>query len=273
MLTDDIKAFLGFADSGMNIHVQITPINARLPLRNLVPISGGSKPKSAAPSVGAKKHEKSVRKALEKMFGPDGLNFQEDVEDHTGALSGRMFGPNLMVTSLIEYMDSDKTSSKSADFQGFEDSLRDGFEFKNNLIDSVQELVNVPGFPLERVAQIAPYVHTKGETKVNLNLADPVVIQSLHPNLDRAQAEAIYNHVRVEGQHLESRFTGLDDVPDLDSEAVKSLKSGLLTDYGSKYFEIIVKVEYGAQRSFFGKALLHKQSGGDPPEVTEILLY
>ena len=115
------------------------------------------------------------RDALAKLFQMQGfVNESYDPKEYRTVGNVGLSADN-QVAAIIDYIDKDNTSYQAPGFQG--KGIESGVDkriFKNAEINTLSELLLVPGMTLERLARIAPFVKVSnksgGATKqININ--------------------------------------------------------------------------------------------------------
>lgn len=131
----------------------------------------------------------------------------------------------------------------------------------NHRMGDVSELRLVKGVTSEAYAKLMPYVTALPEiTAININTADPLVIQALHPDLNEEQAEQL-----VEGRE-ENPFKETKEFIEamkglLEENKVKSEEIEPVISVTSRFYllETLVRMESDSQRL---RSLLHKGDKG-----------
>ncbi|MCK4785309.1 MAG: type II secretion system minor pseudopilin GspK [Desulfobacteraceae bacterium] len=106
---------------------------------------------------------------------------------------------NVIVDSVMDWIDQADQEDDLVRFYGAEDdyyqSLERPYHCKNGPMDSPGELLLVKGITPELFSRIKPYITVFGEDgKININTADPMVLTSLHEDMDMGMAELMVDH-------------------------------------------------------------------------------
>jgi len=246
---------LGLNAPNLRLEMEIRPQNSKLSLRKLQ-----NDPRTWGP-------------VFVRLF--TSLGFDKDEEpDHTGAFPERVFKPEEMVANLIDYFDSDTNSYSSTGEigSGIESSLPSGFEFANQMISSIEELRNIPGFTPGRLRLLSPRVTLQDIGNVNINLAPADIIKALHKDIDDDMA----------GRIIEARkskpFSNEDNYRSKLREILGSVAEEIFSmiDVRSSWYQIIAKAEYGGNFRYFLRATVAKEGGptsSEPPVVKTLELF
>ncbi|NLF24917.1 MAG: general secretion pathway protein GspK, partial [Deltaproteobacteria bacterium] len=137
-------------------------------------------------------------------------------------------------------------------------------------ITRVQQLTEVPGFTAKHVQMVKPYLHEGRDSQINLNVASARVLRAL-PQL----AEHVENIIEVrEGE--DGPFTNVSDLARANvSKEAQGAAIKFLT-IKSDQFEVIAKVEYGNQATYFISAQLARVGTGikeTPMRIESLVLY
>ena len=96
-----------------------------------------------------------------------------------------------LVEAIADWVDPDDITEPNGAESAYYKSLRPPYEAANGPLSTFSELHLVRGFTDEVVRRLARYVTvypTKGDGWINLNTADPIVIQALDPRITPAMA-------------------------------------------------------------------------------------
>ncbi|MDA8082952.1 MAG: type II secretion system minor pseudopilin GspK [Nitrospiraceae bacterium] len=91
---------------------------------------------------------------------------------------------------LVDWVDADSIPNRS-DIADVEMSA------KNAPLDSIDELLSIPGIDQETFDRLKPYVTIYGSNQINLNNAEVPVLMSLHENIDKGMAENITRYRQI----------------------------------------------------------------------------
>lgn len=109
---------------------------------------------------------------------------------------------------------------------------------KNTYLDSVDELLMIPGIDLESYRRLQPYVTIYGSgdgtLSINLNTADVPVLMSLSDNISKQLAERIISY---------RPLTSINAVPGFENPG--SIPLGILVAYNSSVFHVAATAESG----------------------------
>ncbi len=116
------------------------------------------------------------------------------------------------------------------------DADDEGLGYRNRPLERLEELASLPGYDPDLVRRLAPWVAVlPGHTLLNLNVAPPEVLASLHPDLGQEQVRAL----------LKARpFHTVQDALALPELGAVSLPVRWLTTV-SRYFEIAARGKVG----------------------------
>ncbi|MCB0339049.1 MAG: type II secretion system minor pseudopilin GspK [Bdellovibrionales bacterium] len=247
---------LGINEPNVSIELEISPENSSFPLRSLLQSTRGPV-------------EPKWRDATVRLFQL--LGFDEDgQEDQTGLFPGRVFTSEELVSVLIDAMDSD-SDSYPGDAQsppGIEGELAEN-PFTNSLLKRVGELVNVPGFTPARMRKLSPLATVFDGGRVNINLAPPIVLKSLHEDIGDAEVDAIMALRKETPFDDVNRRTELSNI--IGSDVYEDIST--MIDVKSRWFRILAKVDYGSA-TYFMRAYVSKSSEeGELPVIRSVELF
>ena len=247
-------SLLGVSDPRLEIGLEITPENSRLPLFRVKEIPGNAE-------------YLRWRDIFARLFALLGCD-NDGESDHTGIKPNGSFNSDDMVANLVDYLDEDKESVADRNFRGIEGSLPDDF-FPENEPKSltIQELVAIPGFTPSRLRRIEPYVTPlpiADVVFVNINLAAPIVLQAIDNNLTEEFANTLAEFSRgpdgpFSSENQKGNAVLLKNFPNYDQ-----LKGSIVTDRSTS-LQVIAKVQFGDRR-FFARSRV-KRNAGQPPTV------
>ncbi len=243
-------SYLGITDPHLQIGLEITAEESKIPLRWVLPSPGNSR---AA----------EWRDSLARLFA--NLGFDTDREtDHTGLFANRPFSSKQMVANLIDFMDADDTSYSEAQFAtGIEGELPSGYFPKGGQTDyTLRDLSIIPGFSPSRMKRLSPYVTPITEVNnININLAPAILIRSIDPSITPESAQAIVAFARgPEGPFSSSNNQGTAVLQQYfpNYQSVSSFVS-----FRSRVLQVTAKVQLG-DRPYFLRALILRRNLGDP---------
>lgn len=156
--------------------------------------------------------------------------------------------PNL-VDAIVDWLDRDEILEPHGAETGYYEGLDRPYRCRNGQMETLAELHLIKGITDDVYRVIAPYVTVywngpiTGESRINLNTADPLVLESLAVRegpgvqfpLDAAQVEQI-----VAARPF-ANITQLQKVPGLTPAVYSAIQSQL--DVGSRYFSIYAEGE------------------------------
>lgn len=236
---------LGLTDPGIRVSLEITPENSKLRLDQLDTHSPVS-------STG-QEHRQNWKAIYTFLFR--GLGFDDELAepDHTGHFPNQVFNSEQLAENLEMYQRTDLEDSGSRMPTG------------NGKIRRIGDLINIPGFTPRRISVLSPYVTLYGNSRVNVNVALPRVLQALDPDLN---PQAIVDYRDANGP-IETT-SQLQEV--LDPNVFSNLTGRISTE--SNWFQVIGKVEYGGGISYFVKAIVSSNGGsGNSSRIESLLLY
>jgi type II secretory pathway component PulK len=187
-----------------------------------------------------------------------------------------------MVANLIDYLDRDDISYSSSPLQGIESDLPTGEKFRNQeVLDSPEELLLIPGFTPKRVQDLLPLVTIETKDRVNANAAKAPVLQAI-ASLDpsgpvSAGVNAGEELVKCRGLDMLGPFKQIQqDISACFQSQYPSLGSTMATklEVSGNVYRVIARVEYGlADISFMGTAVYETQGTAKLPRLKNMLLY
>jgi general secretion pathway protein K len=157
--------------------------------------------------------------------------------------------PNL-VDAIVDWLDGDEIPEAHGAETSYYEGLDRPYRCRNGQIETLAELHLIKGITDEVYRVITPYLTVywngpiTGDSRINVNTADPLVLESLPiadgsggftAPLDAAQVEQI-----VAGRPF-SNVTQLQKVPGLTLPVYSAIQSQL--DVGSRYFSIYAEGE------------------------------
>lgn len=243
---------LGINVPNIRIQLEIRPEGSKMNIKSLVPRTLNGQP------------DTKWRDVLERLCLK--LGFDADQEQQaSGSYEGRNFTVKEMIGNLIDYMDSDKEPYEADGFKGIEN---DSSGFPNTQISRLAELAAVPGFTPARVQMLSPFLTTRDNLRININLAPKLLLSSLHPDVADAQVESIIQYRNSE----EGPFQNISKLRDFvtDDSAFNEISS-LLTER-SNWFQVLAKVDYGTS-TYFLRSYLSKTGKNQLPIIQSIELF
>jgi general secretion pathway protein K len=249
-------AMLGLSEPGLRIQLEITPEESKFPIREILTRDNGA--------VSDK-----WRDAAAKLFADLGFDNDETEVEQSRYFAKRHFKAQELVAMLIDYMDADKDSyGGDGSFSGGFESMLPEDLFPNVRMKRVGELGNIPGFTPKRRRVLMPLLTVFGNSRININLAPPVIIQSLHSEITSSHVDAIVEYRNSQPFDDQSKNSELQNI--LGS----TIRDEILTmiDIKSRWFQVIAKVDYGTS-SYFMRAYLSKSEDGELPAIRSVELF
>lgn len=247
---------LGLTESNLRLEVEIAPENGKFPIKGLVP-AGSSTP------------DLRVRDMLTRLFRNLGFDNDQDEIVTSGPMKGKYFNSEQMVANLIDYMDPDNDSYSSPGYaQGIEASLpKDTFENRSPL--RVAELGAVPGFTPNRMRKLETLVTTFDSSKININFAPPIVIQSLSDQIGEREVKQILDFRSSQDGPFQS---GDGRVAQIINDAQVWQQLSTYIGYESRYFQVIAKADFGT-KAYFLRSVVVRPNGTDDPYIYLLELF
>jgi type II secretory pathway component PulK len=251
---------LQLPEPNIQVSLEIRPEESKIPLRALVPFSGGEP-------------DKKWRDVIVRLFKTLGFDNDHEDVDTTGKLGkNRWFSSEEMVANLIDYQDSDQTSYDPGDFaRGIESDLAEGDTFVNTRIQSISELATIPGFTPSRIRKMIPFVTAYGSSRININLAPNIVLQALSSQIDQTKANQI---VAFRSDPKSGPFTEENRKAELGNIIGDENYDALspMLSIGSNWFQVIAKIDYGTS-IYFARAYLARSGVGALPRIKVFELF
>ncbi len=270
---DSIKDTWGMFSSGMavppelleinepniSLELEIRPEESKIPLAALVP-------------PGATMPDQNWQQTLTLLFQKLGFDSDEE-EDQTGYFPGRRFSSEELVAVLIDYMDPDKSSFQPG---GIEAELPDDL-FPNAQVKRVGELAGIPGFTAERVRKLTPFISAVSDlggniNRVNINVASPTVLGSLHPNLDENMVQQIIAFRNGDQGPFKAQNYASEMLNILGDQTLYNQIAPRISER-SRWFQVIAKASYGDTSVYFLRAYLLRNSNNELPEIQSLELF
>jgi type II secretory pathway component PulK len=254
---------VGVTEPNVRVSLLIASEKGKIPLLSVVSASG------------ADNTWRNVLRALFQNLGFD--NEQKTPAQSTDAAPTKMHSSTEMVANLIDYLDTDKDSYSSSDFQaqGIEGDLPPGEEFRNDrtMESLASELGSIPGFTPSRVQRLLPFVSIRTRDSININAAPVEVLQALIQGMDASAGPAEAQRLvacrdPAQGGPYNQNFTAQIQQC-IDTRTADLIKQKLVAQ--GDVFSVIAKVEYGIT-TFMASASL-KAVNGRLPTIENFLLY
>jgi type II secretory pathway component PulK len=183
-----------------------------------------------------------------------------------------------MIANLIDYLDRDEQSYQGPNAQGIESDLPLGEKFRNQeILDSPEELLLIPGFTPKRVQELLPLISIETRAKVNINAAKEPVLQAIASLDQDAPADAGIELVKCRGPDMQGPYRNIQQDINMCFQSryptmAQSMASKLETS--GNVYRVIAKVGYGlSDIAFMGTAVFEAQGQGKMPKLKNMLLY
>jgi type II secretory pathway component PulK len=183
-----------------------------------------------------------------------------------------------MIANLIDYLDRDEQSYQGPNAQGIESDLPLGEKFRNQeILDSPEELLLIPGFTPKRVQELLPLISIETRAKVNINAAKEPVLQAIASLDQDAPADAGIELVKCRGPDMQGPYRNIQQDINMCFQSryptmAQSMASKLETS--GNIYRVIAKVGYGlSDIAFMGTAVFEAQGQGKMPKLKNMLLY
>jgi len=128
--------------------------------------------------------DENARFNLNTLVSPNGMIEDKDAYPAFIRLLNALNLKPEIADRIVDWIDSDSTPR----VQGSEDGA------KNRPLDSVDELLTIPGIDAEAFERLQPYVTIYGSRFFNINTASIPVLMSLPGDMDRGMAENIVHY-------------------------------------------------------------------------------
>jgi type II secretory pathway component PulK len=183
-----------------------------------------------------------------------------------------------MVANLIDYLDRDEQSYQGPPAQGIESDLPLGERFRNQeVLDSSEELLLIPGFTPKRVQELLPLISIETRGKVNINSAKEPVLQAMAALDPGAPADAGIEMVKCRGPDMQGQYRNVQqDINMCFQSRFSTMASTMASklETSGNIYRVITRVEYGlADIAFMGTAVFEAQGQGKLPKLRNMLLY
>ncbi|HMO01412.1 MAG TPA: type II secretion system protein GspK [Oligoflexia bacterium] len=210
------------------------------------------------------------RDAFANLF--ETLGFDSDGEQIvSGPLQGKFYNSKQMVANLIDYMDPDDKPYNPGNFPAGYEGITPGVRSLNKPITTVSQLSNVPGFTAARIQMLLPFITTTANlSKLNINLAPPLLIKNLHQKIEDQEVTNIVSFRDSENGPLQA-----GQIKNFVSDSDAQQACDLVTSVRSNVFQVTAKVNY-LTSVFFLKATLRRAgttAASGMPEVVALELY
>jgi len=165
-----------------------------------------------------------------------------------------------LVDTLIDWIDQDEDPQPAGAESLYYQSQKPAYRAANAPLQSLGDLKLIKGFTPDIIERLSGYVTVypaEGGSPVNINTADPLVIQALDPDITRSMATEITQGRPFKKKEDLSRIGSFTDI------GAKLRGSGTVYDVNTEYFSawFTITVNESTQTSF---AVLHRDaSKGD----------
>lgn len=99
-----------------------------------------------------------------------------------------------VVDAIVDWVDPDEIPGADGAESGYYQTLRPPYKAANAPLQSMDELLLVKGMTADMIARLLKYVTvfpSQGDTKINLNTADALVMRALDPRISQSMAGEI----------------------------------------------------------------------------------
>jgi general secretion pathway protein K len=99
-----------------------------------------------------------------------------------------------LVQAIADWVDADEAAEPNGAESSYYQTLRPPYRAANGPMQTISDLYLIKGFTEETIQRVMPYVTvypSTGDGWINLNTADPLVLQSLDPRMTTALAQSI----------------------------------------------------------------------------------
>ncbi len=163
-----------------------------------------------------------------------------------------------LVDAIADWMDTDENPEPTGAESAYYQSLRPAYRASNSSLQTVSELYLVKGMTDEIVQRLQKYVTVypiEADGKVNLNTADPIVIQALDARITQAMAMSV-----VSGRPFLT-IQDADRISDFEPIA-KELRLTQAYDVRSNYFSVRASITVN-EVTKAAYAVLRREVNGD----------
>jgi len=179
-----------------------------------------------------------------------------------------------IVAALIDWIDPDERLTYlpfvAGDSVGAESdyylTLDRPYRCRNAPCQTIEELVAVKGFSPQLLQQLRPYITTKGDGRVDLNTAPPLVLQSLSESIDEALVQMIVERRRFKPF---ASVAELRDVPGMTDSIFYAVRNVLTVRPKNEYFTVIARGKAGQAEAWIRSMLRRNTTEGR----AEIVMY
>ncbi|MDZ4786647.1 MAG: type II secretion system protein GspK [bacterium] len=259
-----VPELLGINEPGLNIEIEIQAEDNKLPIRALISGDG--------PSGIVGENEKKWRDATVRLFEKLGFDDDEKEIDHTKTFPNKHFDSKELVALLIDFMDHDSDSYEDPEFsRGFEGDLAPDF-FPNVRLKRIGELVTVPGFTPARLRKLTPLITVFENSRININLSPPIILESLNEEIDSTASKAIMEK-RASEDPFSTQNLNSDLIDIIGSDAKNYVATMIKVNSG--WFQILAKVDYGTT-TYFMRTFVSRNLSREPgalPQIKSVELF
>jgi len=167
-----------------------------------------------------------------------------------------------LVDAVADWVDADDVAETNGAETPYYQSLRPAYKAANGPMQTLSDLYLLKGFTDEVVQRLTPYVTvypSTGDGWINLNTADPVVLQALDPRISTAMAQEIIQARPFRTIQDADRVSGFEPI-------AKELR--LTSGYQIKTDLFSVRVSVRVQEvTKVAKAVLHRQGAQGDSKV------
>jgi general secretion pathway protein K len=168
--------------------VQIMDHSGRIQINNLVHLEGQEKGK----------YIKGQKDLLRRFLGSEQFDLEPEEIDN-------------LIDAIKDWIDPDNETTKFGAESSYYQTLERPYSCKNAPLEFLEELLLIRGITKELFygtkgrPGIAYYLSTRGEGRININTASPLVLRSLSEHLDQEMVEGIIAYREDEKNDLSER--------------------------------------------------------------------
>jgi general secretion pathway protein K len=168
--------------------VQIVDHSGRIQINNLVHSEGQEKGK----------YIQGQKELLKRFLGSEQFDLEPEEVDN-------------LIDAIKDWIDADNEVTKFGAESSYYQTLERPYSCKNAPLEFVEELLLIRGITKELFygtrgkPGIAYYLSTRGEGRININTANPLVLKSLSEHLDQEMVEGIIAYREDEKNDLRDR--------------------------------------------------------------------
>ena len=101
----------------------------------------------------------------------------------------------ILVDPMIDWTDkNDQTQTNGAENETYQ-TLEFPYPTKNGLLTTLEEMLYIKGITQEVYQKISPYLTVSTDGKINVNTADPLILQSIDPAINESDVEYVMKSI------------------------------------------------------------------------------